>query len=68
MKKVVAAAVAAVALAGCQPTAAPTPNALPEHKDETDVRVRTPKASIDVRDKGDGKGVNVDVERKKADR
>ena len=67
MKKSLAAAVALFALApglaGCQPTVATTPATPPSREKETDIRIRTPGASVDV--KGDGKNVDVDVERKK---
>lgn len=50
-------ALAALAV-GCNqaaPTTAP--------RNETDIKIRTPGAKVDVQ--GDGKGVDVDIERKK---
>jgi hypothetical protein len=58
VKKLIALAALAAAL-GCNqssPTTAP-----PTRENETDIKVRTPGAKVDVQ----GKGVNVDVERKK---
>lgn len=59
MKTLFAGLARAALAAGCNqaaPTTAPKGN-------ETDIRIRTPGAKVDVQ--GDGKGVDVDVERKK---
>ena len=73
MKRAIAAAIlfilSACWVVGCAPgpgTGRPTGTTRPTapEKKETDVHVRTPKVSVDVEHKGDGKGVNVEVKRK----
>jgi hypothetical protein len=62
VKKLIALAALAAAL-GCNqssPTTAP-----PSRENESDIKIRTPGAKVDVQGKGEGKGVDVNVERKK---